>query len=118
MRSELWSLRSQLFSCYPGFPMSTTCLGPPPRGLVAAGVDVSSADVFCFFACRVDGAWVVDTVLSGLASPTFLLRDLGWECDCGGTEVEAEAFEEVAAADEGSAASFVAERVTLEDMRN
>ena len=82
---------------------------------MVACVDVSSAKVFCFFARRIGGACVVDMMLSGLASRTFLLRDL---CDWEGTGVGAEAFKEVAAADEGSAASFVAERVTLEDMRN
>jgi len=48
---------------------------------------------------------------SGLGSRAFRLRDREFEFEAG-------ALDRVAAADEESAASFVAERVTLEDMRN
>ena len=95
--------------------MVTGCWVLRRRDFGSVGVDDASDVTFGFFA-RLGGVGLfVSTVLMGLESRSgraLRLRDLGsgWAA--------AEVFAGVAAADEDSAASFVAERVTLEDMRN
>ena len=95
--------------------MLTACWALRRRGFGSVGVDDASDVTFCFFV-RLGGVILfVSTVLLGLGSRSgraLRLRDLG-----SGREA-AEVFAGLAAADEDSAASFVAERVTLEDMRN
>lgn len=87
---------------------------PRRRDLGSVGVDNVSATSFCFFARLGGVGLLVSAALSGLESRSgraLRLRDLGRG------SAAAEVFVGVAAAGEDSAASFVAERVTLEDMR-
>ena len=94
--------------------MATGCWAPRRRDFGSVGVDDCSATTFCFFARPRGVGLLVSTVLSGLESRSggaLRLRDLG------NGRAAVEVLVGVAAADEDSAASFVAERVTLEDMR-
>ena len=96
--------------------MVDVCLAPLRRGLDTAGVDSSLGDIFAFFVRWAGEDCVAIGLEGGLGSRAFRLRTVGGEWELVAAKFEAE-LDEVAAADEGSAASFVAERVTLGDMR-